>query len=512
MPPNPQGISRRRFDIALAGSLIGGFGGRSSGAARSPAPSAPDHVQALASGSRVKSTTAYRQLGFIDVDAHGGVPISPHLFGANNSWYWVPATRFNSFCRSLTRKAGITLLRFPGGFESEHYNWGSNSLNPKYKHYTRVAGASPAQAIDDMGAGNVSFVAPTLDAFFANSSAARRHWADVAGGLVQRYGGEVRDWEIGNEWYHFGGAPKHYNAYLKRYCELVSRYVPAMNSAAAQAGHRINLYVSVNWVRPHDLVLMQKWIPPHIWKQFDGLNLHIYTGFRPGGKSPYPPRPIGQVQDTIHELRKLSGKHLLYVSEWMAALNDNGHHGGLINAHYMLEIAGQFAAAGVELAAYWPAVCPQFFKDGRRAAQSGRVTLVTDLPGFPIDADGQAMKWMSESFRGHALRARISGTSATAISARMPDGTITVIIMSGPDSPNQAIRVRAVGKAWNKVTSAQVMWAGQGRMDRGAANISPLPTRVVRSRGTNEVELTVNPAGVNRGASWEIARLVLSQI
>lgn len=439
------------------------------------------------------------------------MPISPHLFGANNSWYWVPAARFNSFCKSLADNAGVTLLRFPGGFESEHYNWDDNSLNPKYKHYTRVPGASPAQAIGDMGAGNVSFVVPTQDAFFAKSRPARQRWADEAGRLVRRYGGQVHDWEIGNEWYHFGGAPKHYHAYLKRYCELVSNYVPVMGSAAKEAGHRINMYVSVNWVRPHDLVLMRKWIPPHIWKQFDGLNIHVYTGFRPGDKSPYPPRPIGQVQDTIHELRTLSGKHLVYVSEWMADLRDNGHSGGLINAHYMLEIVGQFAAAGVQLAAYWPAVCPQFLKDGARMPQSGTVTLVTDLPGFPVDADGQAMKWLSEHFRGHALQTRISGTSAKAISARMPDGKLTVFIMTGSGSPNQLLRVRVAGKAWNKITSAQIMWAGQGRMNRGSANISHLPTKIVRHEASKEVELIVNPGGVKRGTSWEVARLELSQ-
>ena len=64
-----------------------------------------------------------------------------------------------------------------------------------------------------MGAGKVSFVVPTQDAFFAKSPAARQRWADEAGRPVRRYGGQVHDWEIGNEWYHFGGAPKHYHAY-----------------------------------------------------------------------------------------------------------------------------------------------------------------------------------------------------------------------------------------------------------------------------------------------------------
>ncbi len=509
MPFGQRGISRRLFGISLAGCVTSELGRQISRAEERPVPLATSPVKALLTAPGLEHADASRESGFIDIDTGAGIPISPHLFGANNSWYWVPATRFHSFCKSLVHNTGVTLLRFPGGFESEHYNWGDNSLNPKYKHFTRVPGASPAQAIRGMGAGNVSFVVPTMAAFFAKSPATRRSWADEAGRLVRRYGGQVPNWEIGNEWYHFGGAPRHYHGYLKRYCELVSHYVPAMRSAATAVGHRINMYLSVNWVRPDDVVLMRKWIPPHIWKQFDGLNVHVYTGFRPGDKSPYPARPIGQVQDTIHELRTLSGKHLVYVSEWMADLHDNGHFGGLINAHYMLEIVGQFAAAGVQLAAYWPAVCPRFLKDGRRMPQSGTVTLVTDLPGFPVDADGQAMKWLSESFRGHALPTRVSGTSAKAISARKPDGNLTVFIMSGSGSPNQLLRVRVAGKAWDKINSAQVMWAGPGRMDRGAATISQLPTKIVRYRPSKELELIVNPGGAQRGASWEIARLEL---
>ncbi len=42
-------------------------------------------------------------------------------------------------------------------------------------------------------------------------------------------------------------------------------------------------------------------------------------------------------------------------------------------------------------------------------------------------------------------------------------------------------------------------------------NISQLPTKIVGYQASKELELMVIPGGVQRGTSWEVARLELSQ-
>ena len=66
----------------------------------------------------------------IVINAQQGIPISPSLYRANNIWYWVPQSSFGAYTGSLRENAGVSLLRYPGGFESEHYNWSDNTLDP----------------------------------------------------------------------------------------------------------------------------------------------------------------------------------------------------------------------------------------------------------------------------------------------------------------------------------------------------------------------------------------------
>lgn len=427
--------------------------------------------------------------------------IHPHLFGANNAWCIVSSREFNSFCSSLRRNAGVTLLRYPGGFESESYNWADNTINPRYRFHPSEPGATPQQAISAMGEGNVTFVLRTLDAFRAGTPKAFKHWADIAAGLVVRYGAAVHDWELGNEWYHFGGAVKHYPAFVRRYARLVSHFVPIIRAAATRAGHHIHLYISFNWAHPADISTMRSIIPPAVWAQIDGFNIHAYSGFAPRKRKYYSAPPIDKIASAIDHLKRLSGMHRVYVSEWMADLNDNRHYGGIKNAAFMLQMIGQFAEAGVQCAAYWPSVL-----SGRHIPQPGRVTLLTcDSDWFP-DADGQLMKLLSESYRGHVLKVGIRGRKVWAIAARRPNGNITLFVAGGPEHAVN-ISVSIAGRKVRRVLRSHVMWAPESHLNIGPARVSPLRAKISAGPAGSRCDLQLNTGAPGRGSSWEIARI-----
>jgi hypothetical protein len=428
-----------------------------------------------------------------------GALIHPHLFGANNAWCFVPSQDFNSFCSSLRRNAGVTLLRYPGGFESENYNWADNTVNPNYRFHPSEPGATPKQTISAMGEGNVSFVLRTLDAFRVGTPAAYKHWAGIAAGLVVRYGSAVHDWELGNEWYHFGGAVKHYAAFVRRYAQLVAHFVPVIRAAAREADHRINLYISFNWAHPADIQVMRSIIPPAVWAGIDGFNIHAYSGFAPTKRKYYSAPAIDKIAVTIDQLKRLSGLRRVYVSEWMAALNDNHRYGGIKNAAFMLQMIGQFAEAGVRCAAYWPSVLP-----GRHIPQPGRVTLLACDSGWSPDAAGQLMKLLSESYRGHILPLRVRGEKLWAIAARSPEGRIALFVAGGPEH-RVNISVLIAGRKVRRVLRSRVMWAPASHLDIGPAQIAALPAHITSSLAGSRCELQLNPGGRGRGSAWEIA-------
>jgi hypothetical protein len=438
----------------------------------------------------------------IVINAQQGIPISPSLYGANNIWYWVPQSSFGAYTGSLRENAGVSLLRYPGGFESEHYNWSDNTLDPAYKNYTATPGGSPADAIYDMGTGRVTFVMRTEDAFFADTAAAYKLWADQAASLVTQYGGQVHDWEIGNEWFHFGGASKHYNEYLQRYAKLISYYVPAMKAAALRSGFPIRIYISSNWVYPADMTTMQQYVTPAMWAQVDGIDVHVYTGVNPGTTGTYPPPPISEVPRYLEQIKKYSGKSLIYVSEWAADLNDNNHYGGLENANVMMQLFDQLSLSGVSMATYWPPVAAS-------QAQADTITFLHDSIPYAPDADGQAFLWLSDSYRGEALTTKVMNSTVSCVAAKRRDHQLVVFVMGGDRALNETENVQVSGFHWGRIVSAQVLWASDTNVDRGPANISAIAAKKVSVNGMETAQFTINPGGPNRGNAWEIVKLVL---
>jgi alpha-L-arabinofuranosidase len=442
----------------------------------------------------------------ITVNALDGVPIDRHLYGANDYWYNVPDARFDAFAKSLTENCGITLLRFPGGFESEHYEWSNNTLDPTYRNYTVTPGVTPEHVLKAMGDGNVTFVVRTQDALEANTKESYELWASKAADLVTQYGSRVQDWQIGNEWYNVGGAHKHYNEFVGRYATLLSYFAPAMKQAAERKGYHIRLVITANWGSAGDIAMMRSQVPAKAWSDVDGLDIHVYTGRDPWKDSPLLRLPISSIQPAIAAMKKDSGKNLVYVSEWMATLQDDDRSGGLENANTMMTILGEMARAGVTEAAYWPPVWPA--KDnGKQAPQADTVTLVHDDASYSVDADGQAMKWLSLGYRGAALSTAVANSTVKSLAAKDGD-QVTVFVIGGTVS-NETERVRVNGFRWSQIVSAQVMYASPANVHLGPAVQADISAKKVMVDGSPAAEFVINPGGSQRGAGWEIVKLVL---
>jgi hypothetical protein len=452
------------------------------------------------------SHAAHAAQPLITVNALGGVPIDGHLYGVNNFWYHVPDASFDAFAKSMVSNCGVTLMRFPGGFESEHYNWGDNTLDKDYRNYTATPGVTPNHVLSAMGTDNVTFVVRTQDALQADTPAAYQLWAGKAAELVATYGDKVRDWQIGNEWYNVGGAHKNYSEYRRRYSTLLSYFVPAMKKAAAGKGYSIKLYITANWVKADDISAMRAVVPASAWAEVDGIDIHVYSGIAPSTDKPFPPLPISAIQPAIAAIKRDSEKDLIYVSEWMATLQDDDRNGGLRNANTMISILGEMARAGVTEAAYWPPVWP-IKPNGKPYAQGDTVTLVHDDAAYSVDADGQAMKWLSTGYRGAALSTTVVNSAVKSIAAK--DGSqITVFVMSGEVS-SETEQIQVNGFKWSKIVSAQVMYAADANLDSGPALFADISASKGMVGGQPVAKVAINPGGLQRGSSWEIVKLVL---
>ena len=54
-------------------------------------------------------------------------PISPLLYGVNYVWHLVPAAEFRQFDEMVRDLAHSSLVRYPGGWAAEWYDWATNT-------------------------------------------------------------------------------------------------------------------------------------------------------------------------------------------------------------------------------------------------------------------------------------------------------------------------------------------------------------------------------------------------
>ncbi len=430
----------------------------------------------------VSAAPALAQSAIITVSDAGGVPISPLLYGVNYVWDKVPAEEFPAFWGAMQSVAHAGLARYLGGWGAESYDWSANLETGK------LGGTEPGLGPDNFIASvpAASFITPSASA--VADPAEIPQTAALTAQLVARYGGRVRYWEVGNEWWLQKGARRHADrrdANLQGYAALLAAVVPAMKAANPS----IVIFATLDWRAPEDAAALRQMVGP-AWAQIDGISVHTYCG------TTDPQRLCASLPAAMAAIRVASGKSMIYASEWSASKRMNPDDFGIRNATLTIETLQDMAFAGINLAAYWPPV-----------------KVLPDLAFTSADfgqpfATGIAFGWMSRYYEGTALR---TGGDMPAVAAR--DGSAVTVIVPSGDAGTQSVTLRLGGLGLHGVAQAQILYVaapddanGTGGRD---AYVAPLPTQVSGGPDNLTVSFIVNPGGPGRGGDFEIARVTL---
>ncbi|MGE4490798.1 MAG: hypothetical protein AB7E95_14750, partial [Kiritimatiellales bacterium] len=322
--------------------------------------------------------------------------INPRVFGANIE-YWLDddaALNDEHFAR-LIRQTGITVLRYPGGTESDRYLWKEHRLYDK-KYWPFVDGPQTTDT-DEMFA----FAAKTgTEVILCVNTEYAFYEKDVEKGAAYaaewvRYCREknypVKYWTIGNEPYwkaNFGA---------KQFAELVRVYAKKMKAenpdiVIAVAGEvGIDFVAKLDAILPEGRTLIQelqdrrealqidptecekqlselrkqyKNPSPDLWwptilnevgKYIDMVEVHLYPG--------EPGRTIvtGEMTDQLQKLKQYARQRTghpceLAVTEWnLFNLYGTGRESqGMEQALYIGEFLGRLIEGGVDIGTFWP--------------------------------------------------------------------------------------------------------------------------------------------------------------
>jgi hypothetical protein len=403
--------------------------------------------------------------------------VSPLLYGANYVWDKVPDGEFGPYEAAMSDVADVRLERYLGGWGAEAYDWSSNTESGI--RAAAVPGAGPEAFLAAVPA--ASFITPSHAAVVDPSAIGAVVRQSVA--LVRQYGGRVKYWEIGNEWWLQSGAENHpairaHN--LQTYAQLLAAVVPAMKAADPS----IVIFATADWTSPDDLAEMRSIAGP-AWAQVDGISLHTYCGTLD------PRRLCADLPAGVAAVRAASGKQEIYASEWSVTRGMNPDDDGIYNADLTIAALREMVQAGIGLGAYWPPV-----------KVLGTTAFVSADYGTPF-ATGVVFGWMSRYYEGTALA---TSGELPAVAAR-DGGQVNVIVPSG--GAPAIVRILLTGTGLHEVTSAAVLYTDlsmQGRAGR-AAHIAALPTAIRSEGGNIYAEFELNPGTPGRGNGYEIARV-----
>ncbi|BCK66482.1 hypothetical protein Srufu_004350 [Streptomyces libani subsp. rufus] len=408
--------------------------------------------------------------------------IQPTVYGVNNDCREISRAEFPSFNTKLN-SLGYQLLRFPGGWESEYFNWANNTA-PGWSPHPCATAEQAKRAVS-----HKAFVVRTAPYMDNPSPANLNMLKNEAKSLVVKHSGSVKHWLIGNEWWLQWGGGGTREEKLRRYATVARAIAQGMK----EANPRVTVYVTGDWTRPWEFTWIRRaFESTRTWRYVDGVDLHIYAGDN-GSATDY--RNIGP---RLRAIKSRTGKSKIFASEWAAVKRTSvGAKKALRSVNNMVIVMHRMVRAGVTSASYWP---PTDFVPGIGLFNKGN-GVYKDLP------HGQAFKWMANGMRGYSVPATASDGLETTASHNVDKKTITVLIPS-KELSNQDITVHFANTDVTGVVSTQVMWMANPDAVKQAANIVPI--RVTKfDTANNTVTVTANPGTPRRGSSYELIKLVV---
>ncbi len=291
----------------------------------------------------------------IVLDARSSGPaVARDLYGASlDTWYDFR----QGFVNPSLRKAGIGLVRFPGGSESDAYHWeGGGSLCDSMGYIT------PGATFDHL----MTHAARPLNLDIAITLNYGSNRACNAGGEpseaaawvaeAKKRGYRVAFWTVGNEVYGSWEYDLHQHPHdPTTYADAVrTGYYPAVKKAdrSVKLGVVVDLPSDTAW---NDVVLKKA-------QPFDFVEVHYYPEYNVHSDAQLLGPDVDDFAADLSGLRKqmtaagLSKRVPIYLGEFN---NDAGNEGkqsvSIVNGLYLGQMLGTLANAGVPMATWWVA-------------------------------------------------------------------------------------------------------------------------------------------------------------
>ncbi len=461
----------------------------------------------------------------ISISMQPQTTISNLLYGANYVWTETPASQFPSYINQMTGYAAqpsapVSLFRYPGGTDGEWYDWVTNAIYPGGPGYT-----SPGEPPDEF----LEYI-PTLG-ILSNPRAASfvlqsrnvittKTPADIPALISQSisgylarmslYAGNVRYWEIGNEWWLQKGANKTtaplssntlLTQNLTRYAELLAAAAPKIKAAYPN----VKIYATADWTTAglaaanDEFVQLRNLVGPAAWALIDGISIHTYCG------TTLQKSLCASIPADVKAIQQETGKSDIFASEWSVGPTQSTGDFGIQNASLTVSALQDMAVAGIDKATYWPSI--------------GFNTGIELTTGTNLTPTGMLFRAMSQLYEGEALPSHvsiISGPAGQTVAVAAENNLngkngIAVIIPTNGDGL-ETIDLSLAGTGMTSVASSSVLYAqypNSGTSDT-TAFIVPLSTTILhQANGSLEAQFVLNPGITGRGSNWEIALIEL---
>jgi hypothetical protein len=382
------------------------------------------------------------------------------------------------------------MMRFPGGWESEYYDWGTNTT-PGWPLTPSQPGASIATFKNNVN--NYTIVVPTQSAM--NEVLWSQAWWDEVASLRIKAveainladSGVVKVVEIGNEWWlHWGGGVSR-NDKLLKYAKI------AMNIAeyiGQQFPNRtFKLLVNGDYTIPAEFGTMKNAFTK-AYDEIDGVALHGYAGYDTDTHN------ISDLKlriETCASNFNSSKDMYIYISEWMPSKAYNNNKVYMEAANIIPQMIHIFCRAGVDAAAYWPPI---------NTTVPGLGLISSDFnTAFPT---AQIFEGLSNDFQQHVVNTA-SGEQIHITGALYSPDVLTLYVTGG-DSDAKNVKIKVNGFTIGSVRKVRKLRPADYSNTKLAAPWINENSSVTVNQN-NEIIFTINEPG-----KYEIFKIVLDRL
>jgi hypothetical protein len=422
------------------------------------------------------------------VYANDKVPINANIFGINNDWAQVTNAQYTSFAKANEANS-YGILRYPGGFESEYYNW-TNNTTPNWANTPSVAGATPMTMKNNSS--NYGIVIPIQNAMLKtlNSQA----WLDALNDLkgiaetaINSAGANnIKVVEIGNEWWlQYGGGVSRGDKLIK-YAKIAMNL--AEHIAAKYPNRTFKLLINGDYAEPSEFTTLKNQFTK-AYDAIDGVALHTYTGYINDGHNIETLET--KIQDCANNWNP--SKKYIYCSEWAPSRAYNDGKLYMEAANIIPDIIQIYARSGVNAGAYWPPTNVSIPGLGLYDAVFGT---------YPC---GQIFSDMAKNYTGDALST--TSNAGLKTSAALQNANTMVLYVTGKDLEAKTASIKVNGFVMKTIKSAVKLRPENYSQTNKNAPYTQENALVALNIKDNKLVFEVNKEG-----KYQIFRIVVSSL